>query len=304
MRMASFVAFCLLMALGGCSAPSAVGTEQGGEVSIQFALNNGSEPADCHHDLPDLGSGHLSASLRDARLYVSDVRLIDASGKEVPLQLRPSDWQYADVTLLDFEDATGHCKSGTAGTNSQVVGSVPPGRYTGLTFTVGVPEKLNHTSTETSPAPLDLAAMGWSWQAGRKFMKIEVDPQGGVTLPSGRVAQSWFVHLGSTGCVGNPAGNEAVSCSHDNRVPVRFPSFNLQKQKVVLDLKQLFAASDLSHDGGGAVGCMSGTDDPECPGIFERLGLKLNDSTPGAGDAGKPMAADGRSDIFRVGAKP
>jgi hypothetical protein len=37
--------------------------------------------------------------------------------------------------------------------------------------------------------------------------------------------------------------------------------------------------SDLTMNGGGAVGCMSGPTDPECAAIFERLGLSLVDGT-------------------------
>jgi hypothetical protein len=42
---------------------------------------------------------------------------------------------------------------------------------------------------------------------------------------------------------------------------------------VVLDLAVLFAATDLTRDQGGAVGCMSAPDDADCPALFERLGL-------------------------------
>lgn len=295
--------------LSGCAA-----TGKSDEASIQFALTDGAEPADCHRALADLGSSHLTAHLRDARFYVSEVRLIDASGQEVPVQLNRNDWQYAGVALLDFEDGTGLCKGGTAAANSQITGTVPAGQYTGLAFTVGVPVagtdeqgraiQLNHSSTETSPAPLDLAAMAWSWQAGRKFMKIEVNPEGGIRLPSGEVAHTWFVHLGSTGCVGNPAGNETVTCTRSNRIPVRFSGFDPRTQQVVLDLRQLFLTSDLGRDLGGAVGCMSGPDDPECGPVFTQLGLNLTDSAPGAGDAGQPRFADGRSAVFRISAKP
>ncbi|XXX82226.1 hypothetical protein WMF30_26050 [Sorangium sp. So ce134] len=48
---------------------------------------------------------------------------------------------------------------------------------------------------------------------------------------------------------------------------------------VLVDFAAAVAASDLSVDGGGAPGCMSGTEDPECAAIFERLGIDIADGT-------------------------
>jgi hypothetical protein len=109
-----------------------------------------------------------------------------------------------------------------------------------------------------------------------------------------------MVHLGSTGCKGNPATGEIVSCAHENRFPVVFDRFDAETQRVNLDLARLFADSDIVADKGGAVGCMSALDDPECPAVFRALGLNLGDSAPGAGDAGKPTKP-GVSPIFSVG---
>jgi hypothetical protein len=116
--------------------------------------------------------------------------LIDKSGKQVPITLDHNDWQYANVTLLDFENKTGNCK-GTPEMNDVITGSVPPGRYKGLVFTVGVPNVakdeegkdifLNHSNVATASPPLDLQAISWSWQAGRRFMRFEIEPEGGVT---------------------------------------------------------------------------------------------------------------------------
>ena len=48
------------------------------------------------------------------------------------------------------------------------------------------------------------------------------------------------------------------------------------RQKVVLDVAQLWQGSDVSQDGGGAMGCMSGATDPECPAIFQALKIDAN----------------------------
>ena len=71
-----------------------------------------------------------------------------------------------------------------------------------------MPFALNHTDAPAVPAPLNSAAMAWSWQAGRKFTKIEFADPGGAT--GTWTAKSFFVHLGSSGCQGNPATGATV----------------------------------------------------------------------------------------------
>lgn len=264
-------------------------------VTVTFALTANGKPARCGEPLGPLGTGGTPATLHDARFYVQDVALIDAAGRAVPLALAQNDWQTASVALLDFEDGSGGCTGGTRATNATVTGSAPAGRYAGLSFTVGVPPALNHSSTERAAPPLDVAAMGWSWQAGRKFMKVEVDPKGGVAKSAGAKARTWYVHLGSTGCAGNPADGESVSCTNANRLPVTVAAFDPVSQAVALDLSALFDGSALGRDRGGAVGCMSGPTDPECGPVFRQLGLSL--------ESGRPVTP-GSSPAFAVVTKP
>jgi uncharacterized repeat protein (TIGR04052 family) len=259
-------------------------------AAIDFALTDGTTPVACGSVLTGLGKPGVTATLSDARFYVQEVALLGTDGRAVPLRLAETPWQHDGVALLDFEDGSGPCR-GTPATNLRVTGTVPEGSYAGLSFTVGVPSRINHTSPAAAPPPLDSVAMGWTWQAGRKFIKIELDPEGGVAR-TGKPVSTWYLHLGSTGCVGDPVKGEAVSCTNPNRIPVRFPSFDPARQRVVLDLRPLFADSDLSRDGGGAPGCMSGVDDPDCPGVFTRLGLDHKGGQP----AGTPP--------FTVAAKP
>lgn len=252
-----------LLVLAGCAVPP---TET---VSIAFSLESGGQPVACGWPVPGLPK---AASLTDARLYLHDVALVDASGRTVPVALTPSAWQRDGIVLLDFEDATGTCR-GNPATNTAVQGTVPAGRYVGLAFTIGVPSPQNHTSPTAEAAPLDLVAMGWTWQAGRKFVKIELDPEGGVVRKAGKPMATWNLHLGSTGCSGDPVKGETVTCATPNRVAVRFPAFSAARDRVVIDLATLFDGTDLGRDGGGALGCMSGADDPDCPGVFRQLGL-------------------------------
>ncbi|TAN56571.1 MAG: metallo-mystery pair system four-Cys motif protein [Rhodospirillales bacterium] len=280
-------------------------------VGISFGLMAADKPVACGEAILGLGTAGSSAKLSDARFYVHDVELIGRDGKRVPVTLSRNDWQYGGVALLDFENGTGACR-GTPGTNTKLTGLVPEGDYRGLAFVIGVPVtghdegkavRLNHSNPTATPAPLDLVAMGWTWLAGRKFVKIELDPEKGVSKQSGRPAPTWNFHLGSTGCSGDPVKGEAIACTNPNRIPVVLSNFNSDTQQVVLDLKQLFANTDIEKDGGMALGCMSGVDDPDCPGIFGQIGLNMKETPSGAGNAGRINGDGTNSRIFRAETK-
>ena len=270
------------------------------EVAIEFAAVAGATGVACGRALAvRLGSTGAVALLKDLRFYVSQVELLRDDGVAVPLKLAPNGpWQHTAangdaVTLIDLEDGQGGCFiEGSAETNAWLRGSVPAGRYLGLRMTVGVPESLNHSDTAAAPAPLDVVAMGWGWQAGRKFAKIE------LAEPSFRAwsASSFLVHLGSTGCTGNP-GLGTVQCSRSNRAVLQFDAFDSGTQKIAVDLEALFAASDVTRNLGGAQGCMSGATDPECEAAFAALGVDWRADGSGSG---LPLG-DGRSQrVFKV----
>ena len=289
---------CATAALSLLAAPGALAhtksTKKSKSVSISFAAVAGDKALSCGAAISGLGTTKASAKLKDLRFYVSDVALISSAGKAVPVKLAKSSFQLtsgsAAVTLIDLENGKGACaEDGTKATNSQVRGTVPAGSYKGLSYTVGVPSSLNHTDVAGAPSPLNLAAMGWSWQVGRKFLKIETsDP-------------SFLVHVGSTGCTGNAEAGAKVKCTSPNRARVRLASFNPSKQKVAVDLKALLTGSELksaSSDmpmnmamGKAAMdmsmdfaGCMSGPGEKSCAPLFGALGLGWS-NTAGGGKA-------------------
>ncbi|WP_085317488.1 MbnP family copper-binding protein [Derxia lacustris] len=252
-------------------------------VTIAFdAIANGS-PARCGSTLGSLGSPAVAATLRDLRFYVSNVRLVTASGTTAPLTLAGNSFQGSGVALLNFNDGSTAVCGGSAMTlNASITGTVAAGSYTGIEFEVGVPESVNHTDYAAAAAPLNVVAMAWSWQYGRKFLKIEVDPAGGIARPSG-TATTWYTHLGSTGCAADSASSTGYTCTNSNRMPVKLASFNLDSQKVVLNLNALFANTNLALDQGGAAGCMSGSTDLDCVPIFANMKIDLATGAPVAG---------------------
>ena len=234
------------------------------ELGITFDARFGDTPAACGVDLNGVGTTASTAQLQDLKLYVHDLVLLDASGGETPLELDDDGlWQDGSVALLDFEDGSGLCANGTADLNAVVRGQAPEGAYTGLRFTIGVPFELNHADPAAAASPLNLTTMHWSWQGGYKFLRMDLSTAG---LPAG-----WFVHLGSTGCEADADG-VVTGCSTPNRVEVEV-DLDPMTGVVVLDFASLLETSDVDADGGGAQGCMSAPDDPECPAIMERLGL-------------------------------
>jgi uncharacterized repeat protein (TIGR04052 family) len=307
----------LFAAIAGSSIVSAEMATAGRKtqpVAVSFALTADGKEVGCGAPLANLGSNHFEAKLHDARFYVYGVALIDAKGVRTPVSLAQNDWQYAGLALLDFKDSRGGsapCSEARPAKNTTVAGTAPAGSYVGLEFSVGVPVEgqvdgkpvqLNHSSTETSEPPLDIAVMAWNWQGGRKFLLVEVEPPAAIVKADGSKARIWPVHLGSSSCKGNPATGEIVACARENRFTVTFDRFDPETQRVELDLTSLFENTDLLSDKGSAMGCMSAPDDPECPAIFAALGLNLTASAAGASDAGK-QTVRGVSPIFKVGMK-
>lgn len=232
-------------------------------VTLNFDVVNGAQAVGitgCNSPSLTLGTLATAGKMKDLRFYVSGVSLIDAAGQYTPLLMTENANQGRNVALLDFEDATGNCSpaNGTPATYTAITGRVAPGQYVGVAFTLGVPvlsadggpvTPLNHSNyaAATTPQPLLSPAMSWAWQSGRKFTKIEFTSN--AVVPPATAGVTTMVHLGSTGCVGNPVSGEITHCASPNRVNVQFASgFNAASNKIALDLGALFAGVDLSSN--------------------------------------------------------
>jgi uncharacterized repeat protein (TIGR04052 family) len=173
--------------------------------------------------------------------------------------------------LLDFENSGGACINGTELTRDVIEGTVPAGAYTGLRFDLGLPFEKNHRDPTLQPSPLNLSRMFWSWNAGYKFLRMDLRT---TAQPKG-----WTLHLGSTGCA--PTGKPTIvpeSCKHPNIVTVDLPGFNAARDIVEFDAAALLAGSDVdTNTPQTAAGCMSGQTDPECGPLFEQFGLPWGD---------------------------
>lgn len=287
----------MVLGLGACG-PSA--PPPGQDVEIRFDARFGAVAVACGQAQTGVGTGGLPIEIGDARFFISNLRLIDAQGVEVPIELKQdSPWQHGNVVLLDFEDATGACSEiGTAETNRSAWGTVPAGEYRGLAFTMGVPFELNHLDNTTAPAPLNVNAMYWSWSSGFVFSRVDYLVAGGDEADAGEGASepasmagaggdaasaleprpniAYFAHVGSTGCH-SPALTvpPAEPCARPNQVHVRFDAFDPSHDLVVVDLAGMVAGIDVGVSVPRPPGCMSGANDPDCGALFANLGLDI-----------------------------
>ncbi|NRA64185.1 MAG: metallo-mystery pair system four-Cys motif protein [Pseudobacteriovorax sp.] len=282
MRQFGFLFIMLLtVASIGCDGDSSTNTSGpvSSEVSIQFQAVAGDVDISCDATLTGLGTTAVSASLADFRFFVHDIALIDAAGQEIALTLEENDWQSSDIALLDFQNKTDSCTGETKDTHTAVTGTVAANLsdIAGITFKLGIPAELNHSDQAAAVSPLNITSMFWTWNAGYKFIRADVAPEGGLTRPDdAEFSGSTFnLHLGSTGCSGDATQGEAVECTNKNLTQISFASFDSTSQAIKLDYADIVKAQNLSQDLGGAPGCMSGTTDPECSSIFTTLGLDL-----------------------------
>jgi len=259
-----------------------------GETEIRFVGQVNGQPFECGKSYTNVGTSKSIVTPSDFRMFISDVRLIDANGNAIALQLtQDKTWQVDNVALIDFENGTSHCRNGTGPLNQSVRGTVPHGDYKGIEFTLGVPFVLNHGNPTIAPAPLSSTAMFWNWQGGYKFLKFDMATTGQseAILPAdeqgGGNASGFSVHLGSTVCASASKTTAPGDCKNPNRVTVRFDSFDPAKDVVIADIGAVLANANVDVNAPKtAVGCMSFPNDADCPPIMKAFGLPY-DGQPG-----------------------
>lgn len=148
-------------------------------VAISFsAVDGAGTPFECGKTGLHINS--LTDALPgDLRFYVHDVQL-EKDGRAIPVELEQDGaWQFENVALLDFEDASAECefvifgKTKTAETNTTVRGlPAEAGPYTGVRFTLGVPVALNHTDVADAESPLSSIGMDHGKADGRQFLRF------------------------------------------------------------------------------------------------------------------------------------
>lgn len=248
-------------------APLALAAQDATPVRIAMRARVGNEAFACGRQFSGIGTASSTIEATEFKFFVSDIRLVGADGREVPVQLTQDGlWQNGNVALLDFEDGTGACSNGNAELRDVVEGTVAPGRYTGIRFVLGVPFERNHKDLTAQPSPLSLTRMFWAWNSGYKFLRLDLKTVG---------AQNWMVHLGSTECT--PTGSATTvptTCKWPNRATIALDGFDAARDVVELDVAELLRQADVStNQPKTASGCMSAQNDRDCTPLFVALGL-------------------------------
>ncbi|MEE2788961.1 MAG: MbnP family copper-binding protein [Myxococcota bacterium] len=224
--------------------------------TINFNAVVGDQPFECGTPYDDLGDDKQTAAFTDFRMFVHNFAFIDGDGIRHPLVLDEDNiWQARGVALIDFEDG---CENGTPQLNSTVSGIAEIGQIRGLEFSIGVPNELNSPATmlEGRGSPLNQSSLFWSWKSGYKFIRLDSD------------LKVFRFHLGSSDC------SDDFVCQHENIATITLDDFDPGAHDVVLDVRRLLDGSILGQNTQGtAPGCMGEPDDPDCEGLFARLGL-------------------------------
>lgn len=249
---------------GGSTGTSAGNTPVTSRSSRTFAIPFkavvDSEPFACGDEYSGFGTTGATITPSDLRLYIQDVKLLRADGASIPLEFEKREpWQSSQVALLDFEDGSGECSAGTSGVNTTLTGIAPDDPYIGISFTIGVPEALNHRAPATQSDPLKtLSALTWDPALGYPFATIAVRE---VSAPN-TVFGSGLLQLSSSDCA-----SSAAPCSKANRNHVELPDFDPDSNSVVLDIAPIFAQTDLTQ----RVACEGA--DTICKTMYNALGV-------------------------------
>lgn len=260
------------------------------EVSIRFAAQVNGAAFACGHSYSALGSTQATATPTDFRFYVHDVQLLRADGSAVPVTLTETPWQRDGVALLDFENGQGPCaQGGNAPTNEALRGTVTPGSYNGIRFTLGVPERHNHQDATIAASPFNLTAMFWNWQNGYKFLKLDLlvgsAAPAAASAPAhgGAAGEGGFaLHLGSTQCAAAAPTQPGRDCRNPNRPVVTLTGFDPLSAPILADIGPVLAGVDITRNTERTPpGCMSFPNDPECRTVLPALGLPYMDLPAG-----------------------
>lgn len=226
-----------------------------------------------------LTAGGDSVRFEMARFYVSQIALVDSTGKSHPL---------IGTHLVDMLDSGAQARG-----YAYITLKALPGTYRGVRFTVGVPFDQNHADPATQAAPLGTESdMFWSWNSGYIFNRTEgkVDSAGtekAIAYHIGEDIRALDVNLFSlTGTVTSftVAGGHhkvaaaaktaheveshyAVNVAYDkifltglNTSSPLKPSLNANERqahggaiadRVFLNMKTMFTAADAAPSGGG-----------------------------------------------------
>ena len=248
-------------------------------VTINFGATTDGASWDCSSSSLKLNGDSITPT--DLRFYVSGISLIGSDGTTLyPVTLdNDAKWQTSSVALLDMQTSSCDSADEANETRTVVQGTIPalaPDTFSGIQFSLGVPEASNHqyVSDSATPSPMNIQSMNWNWTIGYKFLKFE------YTDTSSR---KW--HLGSLSCEGTinyaEDGTTAISydyeCSKDYYPTVSLTStsgYTPSSNTVTLQLDKLISGFQKTEPSCMPIGNgPSGTPKTDCEPWLRNLGL-------------------------------
>lgn len=194
-------------------------------------------------------------------LYVSNPA-VRIDGKWQSVSFTENEWQTGKVALLKYHPSCGKKKAGNTQLQIDVSEKLMQ-LATNLRFTIGLPFEENHANPLTQPSPLNDSSMFWSWQAGHKFMRLDIH---NAEQPS----QTWSYHLGSVGCESESAMRPPEkACKFTNRVEMILPMTQLDWElDLALSVPVMLSQVNLPE----TEGCMfESPENPVCGRLLKNL---------------------------------
>ena len=193
--------------------------------------------------------------------YLSEPE-VRIDGKWQRVKFRQNDWQTPNVALLKFHNACDNAAS----SNTKIMLDATKellGLASAFRFTLGLPFDVNHANPLTQPSPLNDSTMFWSWQAGHKFMRLDISA-------SDNGENTFSYHLGSIGCESESAMRPPEkSCTFSNRVNFILPMNQLDTNlDLSLSVTTILAQASL-NDSDGCI--FDNPDEPACKQLMRNL---------------------------------
>lgn len=267
--------------------------------TLQFAAALNNVAPTCDKELTGLGPAKQhTVGVSDLRFYVSNLQFKKSTGEPVALTLDSNEFQLnmeaGSVALIDLTgNSSGSCAptaiafaEGTARTNSVISGTTVVEDVAAVSFDVGVPQAVMKSvigvnTPEGAPSPM--SEMYWSWASGYRHFVFNFAVRDAMNGTG-----DGYVHIGSRNC-GPPDGralSDRAACEFLNTPQFSAPQFNLNTNKVTVDLGALLAGLDfiapiydpktymVIGQGVGAE-CHSSPTQPDCSSLFPSLGIDL-----------------------------
>jgi uncharacterized repeat protein (TIGR04052 family) len=266
--------------------------------SLQFAALVDGAPVGCNETATSFGTPATNRiGVNDLRFYISNLQLLDRNGRAVATSFDKNDFQFDSpegrVALVDLTGNTeGSCAAsmlgggeGTARTHTAITGQTLLSEVSQISFDVGVPQAvmkkvIADNTAEGAPSPL--AEMHWSWNGGYRHLVFNF-----TVKNEANVDGEGYLHVGSRNCstMGMKALADRDSCEFVNNPKVSLSDFDLKKDTVGIDLRQLLSGLDfvspvydmnfMPIGTGPGVECHSSPMQTDCPIAFGQLGVDI-----------------------------